>query len=196
LIAEKISAVVVGGGVVATRKALSLHEAGAFVRVIAREATPELRRAATDAERLMIELRDYAGVSDIADAELVIAATGTDADKRIARDARELHRIFLVAGSPEIGNFTSMAVHRAGLLAIGVSAGGIPAAAMRIRDAIADRFDSRYADALSACTGIRSGILAEESTPGWAERSSSVIAEDFCQRVENGTFARVVEECR
>ena len=196
MIAEKISAVVVGGGVVGTRKALALHEAGAVVRVIAPEATPELRNAAIASERLTIEHRDYAGPSDIADAEVVIAATGTDADERIARDARELHRIILVAGAPEIGSFTSMAVHRAGLLAIGVTTGGIPAAAIRIRDAIADRFDARYAKALSACTEIRSGILAEEGTAGWAEVSSSVIAEDFCERVENGTLAQAVEECR
>ena len=196
MIAENICAVVVGGGVVGTRKALALHEAGAVVRVVAREATPELRNAASASGRLTIELRDYADASDIADAELVIAATGTDADERVARDARELHRILLVAGSPEIGSFTSMAVHRAGMISIGVSAGGVPAAAMRIRDAIADRFDSRYADAISACAEIRSDSLADEGTPAWTDLSSSVIAEDFCERVENGTFSPEVEECR
>lgn len=196
MIAEKISALVVGGGIVGTRKALALYEAGAAVRVIAPHMTPELRNAATASERLTIELRGYAGVSDIADAELVIAATGTDADECIARDARELHRIILVAGAPEVGSFTSMAVHRAGLIAIGVSTGGVPAAAVRIRDAIAERFDSRYADALSACTHLRSGILAEEGAPGWAEVRSSVIGADFCERVESGTFTQVVEECR
>jgi len=188
--------VVVGGGVVGTRKALALHEAGAAVRVIAPEVSPDLLDAARASELLTIELREYAGASDIADAELVIAATGTGADERIAGDARALHRIILVAGAPETGSFTSMAIHRTGLLAIGVSTGGVPAAAVRIRDAIADRFDSRYGDALSACTEIRSGILAEAGSAEWAEVGSSVINKDFCDRVENGTFVKGVEECR
>ena len=42
---ERVTAVVIGGGAVGTRKALALVEAGASVRVISPLATPELEDA-------------------------------------------------------------------------------------------------------------------------------------------------------
>ena len=51
-----------------------------------------------------------------------------------------------------------MAVHRSGDVTIAVSAGGVPGAAARIRDAIAERFDGRYERAVSALRGLRSRL--------------------------------------
>lgn len=193
---EEINAVVIGGGPVGTRKAVALHAAGATVRVISPDVTSELHALAAANERLSIELRQYSGSADIADAELVIAATGSDADTRIAADARTLHRLVIVAGAPEAGNCTSMAIHHAGQLVVGVSAGGVPGAASRVRDAIAERFDSRYADALVVCAENRANALENAGSPEWTRLNAVLIGEDFCRRVESGAFAEAVGECR
>ena len=145
---------------------------------------------------MSIELREYAGPPDIGNAEIVVAATGNSADQRIAEDVRSLHRLIVVAGEPDAGNFTSMSVHRTGTLAVGVSAGRVPAAAMRIRDAIAERFDSRYAEALAACAETRSKSLEEPRSSEWIDVSSALIGKDFCDRIESGTFAQEAGECR
>lgn len=186
----------IGGGVVGTRKALALNAAGVAVRVISREVTRELAAAGSAGGKLSIELRDYAGPSDIADAEVVVAATGTDVDLRIADDARALHRLIVVAASPDHGNFTSMAIHRAGPLAIGVSAGSVPGAAAKIRNAISERFDNRYAEALSLCAEMRSATIALHGSSEWKRISDILVGDEFCERVESGSFAEAVNECR
>ena len=161
---ETIRALVVGAGVVATRKALALHEAGAFVRVVAPSVSRELAAAASDSRRLTIDQRSYAGSADIADAELVFAATDShELNELIARDARAANRLVNVASKGADGSFVSMAVHRAGPVTIGVVAGGVPSAAMEIRDAIAARFDELFdkdieslaSDRRSAASGTR-----------------------------------------
>jgi len=193
---EKIKAVVIGGGAVGTHKALALLDAGATVRVITLKVSPELQSAASSNEKLSIDLREYSGVADIADAELVIAATGSIADQAIAADAHELHRLVVVAGAPDIGNATSMAVHRTGPLTVGVSTGNVPSAAAKIRDAIAERFDGRYADAVVALAEIRASTLADAGSSEWARLNAVLVGRDFCERVESGAFAEVANECR
>ena len=168
---------------------MTLHEAGANVRVISPTSTPEL--SALAGQGFSLELREYAGPSDLEDADVVIAATGTAADARIAADARRLHRLVNVASSPHDGSFTSMAVHRSGSLAIGVTTGEVPRAAVKIRDSIASRFDSRYSSAIATCTEIRRSNLAEGGSEAWAEIQESLIGDDFCERIENGTFDKV-----
>ncbi|MEO8576762.1 MAG: NAD(P)-dependent oxidoreductase [Gemmatimonadales bacterium] len=193
LIGEKINVVIVGCGRVGARKALAFHDAGATVRVISPDATAELSAAAASSERISVELREYAGVADIADAEIVVAATGTSADQRVADDARSLHRLVVVAGDPKAGNYTSMSIHRAGSLAIGVSAGGVPGMAIRIRDEIAERFDSRYGDVLTALAEIRAKTLDDGGTTEWTDEHTALIGEDFCDRVESGTMKKDTE---
>jgi siroheme synthase-like protein len=186
---DNITAVIVGGGPVGTRKAMALHAAGANVRVISPTSTPELSVFA--GPRFSLERREYAGPSDLEDADVVIAATGTAADARVAADARRMHRLVNVAGSPNDGSFTSMAVHRSGALAIGVTTGEVPRAAVKIRDSIASRFDSRYATAIATCTEMRRNTLAGSGSDAWSRIQESVIADDFCDRIENGTFEKV-----
>jgi precorrin-2 dehydrogenase / sirohydrochlorin ferrochelatase len=138
--------VVIGAGTVGTRKALSLHEAGAFVRVIAPNVSPALVETAQASDRLHVESREYGGAIDLSDAELVFAATDSDdVNAAIARDARKLHRLVNVVSKGTDGSFISMATHRAGRITVGVSAGGVPAAAMEIRDAIAGHFEELFA---------------------------------------------------
>ncbi len=180
-----------------TRKALTFHSAGAHVRVVSRDITPELAAAAADSDRLIIERKSYDGTSDIQGAMVVVAATDSPAvNEAIATDARAMFRLASVVDAPEAGSFISMAVHRTGQLTVGVGTGSVPSAAARIRDAIADRFDGRYADAVTASAALRSEILGSKGSGGWAPLYRRLFSEDFCERVENGTFSEEIAACR
>jgi len=151
---------VIGGGKVGTRKALALLDAGAYVKVIAPHLSDELRDAAASGNRLHLEKREYIDADDITEFELVFAATDSDdLNASIAADAIELHKLVNVASDGSAGNFTSMAIHRAGQLTIGVSAGGVPAAAARIRDEMAERFDGRYAELIDTMSAERDTVI-------------------------------------
>jgi precorrin-2 dehydrogenase/sirohydrochlorin ferrochelatase len=178
---------VVGGGSVAVRKATALANAGAAVRVVARSVTDGMR-ALAQAGRVVLTERDYE-TGDIADALLVVAATDDRAvNVTIAAHARAASRLVNVADVPDDGTFATMAAHRAGALVIGVSAGGVPGAAARIRDAIAARFDGRYAQALARLATLRRSLLDRGDTKSWRALSSDVFDADFCDAVERDTL--------
>ena len=128
------------------------------MNVIAPRLSDELRDAAASSNRLTLAERAYIGSEDIRDFELVFAATDSDAlNASIAADAVVLHKLVNVASDGGAGNFTSMAIHRAGQLTVGVSAGGVPAAAARIRDEIGAQFDGRYAALIDKMAAERHG---------------------------------------
>jgi siroheme synthase-like protein len=185
---EALAALVVGGGAVALRKATALLAAGATVRIIAPEIAAELRALGAGAPRLSLVEREYLP-GDVGDALLVIAATSDRAvNARIAADGRALHRLVNVADAPDEGNCVTAATHRAGDLVVAVSAGGVPTAAERIRDALARRFDARYAQAVGALAGVRGRLLAEGSAERWRAAREELVGPDFCESVESGDF--------
>jgi siroheme synthase-like protein len=192
-----IHALVVGGGRVAARKASALLDAGASVRVVAPRVGDELRIAATrHGARLRLLEREYEP-GDLGAATLVVAATERrDVNARVAADARAAHRLVNVADAPAEGNCATVAAHRAGRLVVGVSAGGVPNAAARIRDAIARRFDGRYAGALQALGELRARLLGAGDRAAWRRAVASLVAEDFCASVESGAFAERVAQWR
>jgi siroheme synthase-like protein len=191
-----ITALVVGGGRVATRKALALASAGAAVRVVAPELSPELRAAATRNPRLALAERAY-DAADVDDAVIVVAATGSrEVNARVARDATALRRLVNVADAPEDGNCATAATHRAGDLVIAVSAGGVPTAAARIRDCLGARFDGRYGTALSALVALRRRILFERGSAAWRAASAELTGPEFCAAVEDGSLAERVASWR
>jgi precorrin-2 dehydrogenase / sirohydrochlorin ferrochelatase len=180
---ERIRAMIVGGGPVAHRKAMALLESGATIRMVA----PVLCQALRDLpahERVRIEQREYQS-GDIGDATLVIAATDRrEVNARVAADAHAAARLVNVADEPAEGDWVSVATHRAGPLVIGVSVGGVPTAATRIRDAIAERFDARYAGALTQLIALRRQVLDTGGTDAWRQVDRELVGPDFCERVE------------
>jgi siroheme synthase-like protein len=157
--------------------------------VIATDLSAELTVRAAESDRIILEERSYRGADDIGDAEIVIAATdSSDVNAIVAKDARNLHRLVNVVTDAEQGNFVSMALHRSGPLAIGVTATNVPSAAARIRDAIAVRFDDRYAVALATIGAAREKAIGE-NREGWTRANAAMIGADFCERVEKGDFA-------
>jgi siroheme synthase-like protein len=179
----RIRALVVGGGVVAHRKAAALLESGATLRVVAPRLCPAMRDLATH-ERVSVTEREYRS-DDIGDATLIVAATDSRAvNATVAADAHALARLVNVTDEPAEGDWVSVATHRAGPLVIGVSVGGVPTAATRIRDAIAERFDRRYAGALTALIALRRQVLDTGGTDAWRQVDRELVGPDFCERVE------------
>jgi siroheme synthase-like protein len=191
---ERLAAVVIGGGSVGTRKALALVEVGAQVRVVSPQVSPELADAER-ARRLSIARESYTA-DQLGAATLVIAATDSrEVNAQIAVDAHARGKLVNVTDYPDEGNFHTMALHRSGDVTIAVTAGGVPGAAARIRDAIAERFDGRYGRAVSALRGLRSRLIAggEER---WRDAAPKLLADDFCSSVEDGSFTEKVDTWR
>jgi siroheme synthase-like protein len=183
---ERLIAVVVGGGLVGTRKALALVEAGAQVLVVSMEITPELE-AAERARELTIVRESYSA-AHLGRATLVVAATDSrEVNAQVAVDAHSSGKLVNITDYPDEGNFHTMATHRSGEIVIAVSSGGVPGAAARIRDAIAERFDGRYGRAMSALRGLRSRLLANGDRE-WRDAAPKLIDDDFCSSVEDGSF--------
>ena len=183
-----IEALVVGGGPVAARKARALLVSGARVRVVALEVGTVMRELAAGTERLTIAERAYVP-SDVGTAQLVIAAAESRVNARVARDAGAAHRLVNVASAPDEGSFVTPAVHRAGALLVAVVAGGVPRAAARVRDAIALRFDSRYAEAVDQLGALRRRLLTADARDAWRSASDALVGDDFCDAVEHGDLA-------
>jgi siroheme synthase-like protein len=193
--AAALRVLVVGGGVVASRKARALVEAGAHLRVVSPELGAEMQQLVAE-HGVVVERHPYA-VGDLRDVELVIAATNNrSVNAMVARDARSAHRLVNVADRPEEGSFATMATHRDGALVVGVSAGGVPGAAARIRDAIATRFDARYASALGQLAILRRTLLGRGDGASWRALSGEVIGADFCAVVESDGFDERVASWR
>ncbi|MEO8624433.1 MAG: bifunctional precorrin-2 dehydrogenase/sirohydrochlorin ferrochelatase [bacterium] len=183
--ADGLRVLIVGGGAVATRKARQLVAAGAIVRIVAIELDAELDELVIG-RGLEVDRRPYEK-GDIADAQLVIAATDDrHVNAAVSRDADAECRLLNAADHSGDGNFAMMATHRRGPLTIGVSAGGVPAAAVQIRDAIAERFDARYGDALAELAALRKRLIATGDAHRWREDSPKLIDKEFCDAVEHG----------
>ncbi|MFL5618749.1 MAG: bifunctional precorrin-2 dehydrogenase/sirohydrochlorin ferrochelatase [Gemmatimonadaceae bacterium] len=179
-----LTVLVVGGGPVAVRKAAAFVAAGASVRIVAREPSPTMRELARATGVSLVERAYEPG--DIGDASLVIAATSDRAtNAAIATDARDAARLVNVVDAPGEGSFATMAIHRAGALVVGVSAGGVPGAAARVRDAIAHRFDERYAGALAGLATLRRAMLDRGASSEWRALTAEVIDDEFCETVES-----------
>jgi len=104
-------AVVVGGGNIAERKARSLLEAHAHVRVIAPQASAGVRdlNGAGEVEWIQREVRD----SDIDGARLVVAATNDPiVNKNVSKWARDKGVQVNVVDNPELCDYISPAVMR------------------------------------------------------------------------------------
>mgnify|MGYP001553730959 CR=1 FL=1 len=183
-----IDAVVVGGGGVAERKARALLEAGAQVRVIAPQPSSALDALA--GPRLSIARRPFED-ADVHGATLVIAATDRpEVNRRVAAVARAAGRLVNVASEPAAGTFVTVAMHRSGELVVGVTAGGVPGAAARVRDAIARRFDARYGRAVGALGALRRRLLDTGRRDDWNRAADALLGNGFCDAVESGALAR------
>jgi precorrin-2 dehydrogenase/sirohydrochlorin ferrochelatase len=191
-----IEALIVGGGPVAARKARGLVDAGATVRVVARDVCAELAALATTCASVSVSQKPYAH-DDIAGATLVFAATDDAAlNEAVGAEARARGLLVNVADAPERGTFVTPAVHRSGDIVVAVTAGGVPTAARRIRDAIAPAIDARYASAVASLAALRRALLASGRRDRWREAAGALTGADFSAQIESGSFAEQVARWR
>jgi len=189
-----LSAVVAGGGRVATRKVLGLLDAGARVHVVAPALTPQLEQAAARNVNLRLTRAAFSA-AHFGDALLVVVATDdAEANALIAAQARALGRLVNVVNAPDQGNCISPAVHRSGDVVVAVSTGRVPTAAARIRDRLGRFVDGRYAAAVRELARLRRDLLNRGQRERWSDASATLVNDAFCDDVESGAFdARLAE---
>jgi len=147
---------------VAARKARSLLDCGARVRLVSPELCPELRTLA-DQGRLEALRRVYV-TGDLAGAWLVFAATSDpEAQRSIAAEAAERSIPCNLADGPGQSSFHVPAVLRRGELTVAVATNGrSPALAALLKQELAERYGVEYAVLVALLGELRDQVLARK----------------------------------
>jgi precorrin-2 dehydrogenase/sirohydrochlorin ferrochelatase len=134
--------ILIGAGVVASRKVRTLLAAQARVTVISPEAKATIRRLA-QCKRIRWVRRPYR-LGDLRSAFLVIAATNDlGVNKSVCAEAKRLGVLVNCIAPPSAGNFIVPSHARRGGISLAISTGGAsPAFAKRLRRDL-ERFLSR-----------------------------------------------------
>ncbi|MCL2503422.1 MAG: uroporphyrinogen-III C-methyltransferase [Coriobacteriia bacterium] len=148
--------VIVGGGTLAARRANSLLDGGATVRVIAPRVCPAVETLAQKSASITIVRRPYAD-GDLRGAFLAVASAGVEAvDAAVRDEATRLGCLFNAATDSLSGDTTVPAVLRRGRLEVTVSTSGAsPQLAGRIRREIEDAYGAEWAEYLDALASVR-----------------------------------------
>jgi precorrin-2 dehydrogenase/sirohydrochlorin ferrochelatase len=168
---EQRLCLVVGGGPVATRKVHGLLAAGARVRLVAPDCSPELRRLA-EAGRLEWRPRRYRG-QDFEDATLLFAATSDrELNAALAAEARRRSVLANVADDPAGSDFQVPAVVERSGLTVALSTGGrSPAFARRLREQLEAWLTGERLELFELYAGLRAELKAAGLATGavdWA----------------------------
>ena len=157
---------IVGGGNVAERKALSLLECGACVYVVSPEISPLLQSLAEEGR--IIYRRGCYHSSDLEGVFLVIGSTGREeVNKQVAEDCLARNLIVNIVDDPAKGNFFVPATVRRGSLSIAVSTGGkSPLLARKIREELENIYGPQYEEFLDMLGDLRQKIIQNISDPG------------------------------
>lgn len=155
---------VVGGGSVGTRKALTLLECGARVSVVSPELSDPLLSLSDEA--LTLKRKSYES-KDLDGAFLVIGATDDEAlNQRIHSDAEARNMLCNIADRPASCNFILPSIIRRGDLVITVStSGNSPAYAKNLRTSLEGLFGEEQAVFLTLMGRIREKLLQEDHEP-------------------------------
>lgn len=186
LVLDGKSAVVVGGGDVASRKVEDLLRAGAVVTVVAPAPCERIRTLAEE-RRIAGVWRAYE-TSDLRGAVLVIAATHDEAvNAQVSRDAQETGLPVNVVDRPALCTFTVPATLHRGDLTIAVATEGrSPAFAGILREELEARYGPEYGDFVRAMGELRQQWIAA----GWSgARIREEVAARYREFVRNSREA-------
>jgi precorrin-2 dehydrogenase len=169
--------VVVGGGQVAERKALSLLEAGADVTVVSPSLTPKLQDLAASGKITCLSKPFEA--EDIANAYIVIAATGSyEVNAGIGRLCRRKQVLANVAAPPDESSFIMPSVVDRGALLVAISTSGeSPALSKKIRIELEKLFGPEYDLFLQRMSLLRSRLMAQKKNEGERRKIFQAIAD-------------------
>jgi len=156
---------VVGGGSVGTRKAMTLLDCGAKVTVVSTDAAELLLKLA-DHGSIILKKRPYQ-TSDLDGKFLVIGATNNEeSNLQIHADAELLGILCNIADRPEACNFILPSIVNRGDLMISISTSGkSPAFAKKLRKDLEGDFGNEYAEFLKLMGAIRNILLAKNHEP-------------------------------
>ncbi|MBU1566328.1 MAG: bifunctional precorrin-2 dehydrogenase/sirohydrochlorin ferrochelatase [Proteobacteria bacterium] len=176
---DKRLCVVVGGGVVALRKAKGLLQAEARIRVISPTVEAELRILA-DQKKIEWLQRGYVE-GDLNGAFLVFAATNdSDVQLRIKKEAIRSAVILNSADDPGGSDFHVPAHFRRGKMLITISTGGgSPALAKKIREQLEEEIGPEYEAVVDLLSLVRERLLGgggEEETARYSELFSRLLS--------------------
>ncbi|HET8578099.1 MAG TPA: bifunctional precorrin-2 dehydrogenase/sirohydrochlorin ferrochelatase [Methylomirabilota bacterium] len=149
---------VVGGGMIAERKATGLLAAGARVTVLSPSLSPALMRLATDG-RLAWRPRSFSA-GDTAGFVLVMVATDDGmANAAVAAEAREHRALVNCADDPDRCDFILPALLHRGPVTVAVSTGGVsPAMARLVRDELAALLPAEWSALAGLVADVRQGL--------------------------------------
>jgi len=156
---------VVGAGAVAESKIASLLEAGGRARVVAPEATAQVR---SWAQSNTIEWRQRPFQPDDLDGMfLVVAATSsTELHERIFDEATRRGVLCNIVDVPPLCDFYYPSVVQRGALQIAISTAGLsPALAQRLRNQLEDQFGPEYEEWLMRLGEAREKLHAAKIDP-------------------------------
>jgi precorrin-2 dehydrogenase/sirohydrochlorin ferrochelatase len=161
---------VVGAGAIAESKIASLLDAGGRVRVVAPEATPQVR-AWAQSKTLDWHPRAFEP-ADLDGMFLVIAATSsTELHERIFEEATRRAVLCNIVDVPPLCDFYYPSVVQRGALQIAIStAGQSPALAQRLRKQLEDQFGPEYEEWLVHLGKARDKLHATDMDPDERKR--------------------------
>lgn len=156
---------VVGAGKVGEGKIAGILDAGARIRVIAREATAAVRDWA-HAGLIQLELCPFSA-QDLDGAYVAIVATASrDLNEFIYREAQLRGVLCNVVDVPELCDFFYPAVVRRGDLQIAISTSGqSPSLAQKLRQQLEQQFGPGYATWVAELGETRRLVQASDLTP-------------------------------
>ena len=154
---------VVGAGTVAEGKIAGLLDTGVRLRVVAPEATQQVR-AWAEAGKLDWQQRAFQ-TTDLEGTFLVVAATSSTAvHEQIFAEAQRLGVLCNVVDVPPLCDFYYPAVVRRGDLQIAIStAGESPALAQRLRKELEEQFGPEYEHWLESLGEARDKLMADKN---------------------------------
>ena len=179
--------IIIGGGMVAQRKAKTLLRYGALVTVISPTLTRAL--AALVKRRTIAHVARRFRPSDLRGAWLVYAATNDQHINQLVYRTANRQRIFTnVVDQKALCSFIAPAIVKRGDLVIAVSTGGSsPTVAKRLRRELERTIGTDYAQLLRLLEGLRP--IAKRRMPSYADRKryfSRLVAGRVFQLVRAG----------
>ena len=150
--------VVIGGGIIAARKAADLIETGAVVTVVAAQPGEDIETLAAAGSITLYRRRYSKG--DLAGATVAFGATDDEAvNAAVAAEGKDLGVWVNIVDDPKRCDFYSGAVVGRGPLRVAIStSGACPALAASVRRTIEQHFDPAYGDFVTLAGDVRSRL--------------------------------------